>query len=96
MGDEDREGMGRDQVEPCGPLGRVLAFTLDEMPPQDSLEQTRARGWGGDLIQVHRVLELLMGTDYGGGQSWRRKTRAGLHWCRGRMTVDSSRVGTVE
>lgn len=44
MGDEDREGTGRDQVEPCGPLGRVLAFTLDEMEPQDSLEQARARG----------------------------------------------------
>lgn len=44
MGDEDREGTGRDQVEPCGPPGRVLAFTLGEREPQDSLEQARARG----------------------------------------------------
>jgi len=28
---------------------------------------------GGDLIKGHRVPELLVGTDYGSEQSWRRE-----------------------
>ena len=36
---------------------------------------------GDDLIKVHRVPELLVGTDYGTEQSWRREMgweRAGV------------------
>ena len=45
-----------------------MTLTLYEMEPQESFEQA----WG-DLIKGHRVPELLVGTDYGSEQSWRRE-----------------------